>query len=182
MAESKRLAAHRAAASAAKAAPTDDQEIQTPDAPGEDEETPSTVSKPKEKSMDDETKAAVDAARTEGHAAGIKAANERMNAVFASERYAGREAAAAKLLGKAMSAEDIIDVLGDMPKAQAPSGLSEDQQREAAEEGGRKAMKDALAETGNSDIDANGGGGRQQPDAGSVWDKAIAKVFPSQGK
>ncbi|MBB4859639.1 ribosomal protein L12E/L44/L45/RPP1/RPP2 [Novosphingobium chloroacetimidivorans] len=127
--------------------------------------------------MDDETKAAIDAARTEGREAGSKSATERMNKVFASEHYAGREAAAAKLLGKPnLSAEDITELLADMPKAGVPEApaLTEEQQRAAAEEAGRKEMQAALEQNKNSDIDA--GGGAPQPDkraaADAVWDKA----------
>lgn len=161
MAISKRLTAHREAArTAAESAPDDDKDL-TPDNPGdEDRDTPPTTpSTKKEKSVDEETKAALEAARTEGRDTGFKSANDRMNQVFASEHYAGREAAAAKLLGKpSLSAEDVIDLLADMPKAQ-PQGstttLTEDQQREAAEEAGRKEMKAALEENKNSDVDAN---------------------------
>jgi hypothetical protein len=52
-----------------------------------------------------------------GHAAGFKAGNDRMMAVFASEHFAGREAAAAKLLIKNMTATDITDVLATLPRS-----------------------------------------------------------------
>ncbi|HUD28311.1 MAG TPA: hypothetical protein VMQ93_05515, partial [Novosphingobium sp.] len=121
MATSKRLSAHREAVRVGAESEPDDDKPLTPDEPGdEDRDTPPTnTSTKKEKSMDDETKAALEAARTEGRDTGFKSANDRMNAVFASEHYAGREAAAAKLLGKpSLSAEDIVDLLADMPKAE----------------------------------------------------------------
>ena len=171
---SKRLAAHRASAS------DEDPEVPSSPAAPDENETPENPKK-KDDPMPDETenKAAVDAARTEGHGAGFKAANERMSAVFASEHYNGREGMAAKLLGKpAMTAEDIIDVLADTPKAET-SKLSAEELKAAAEEAGRKEMKSALEETVNSNIEANGGGSgkadkRAQADA--VWDRAAAKV------
>jgi hypothetical protein len=53
-----------------------------------------------------------------GHAAGFKEASDRMAIVFASEHYAGREAYAHKMLGKAgLSGSDIVDLLAASPKA-----------------------------------------------------------------
>ena len=174
MTTSKRLAAHRAAVSAQD---PEIPEVPTPpEKPGEDE-TP-TNPKKKDDSMpnEDEAKAAVEAARTEGHGAGFKAANERMNKVFASEYYVGREALAQSLLAKeALSADDVIGLLETSPKAAAaaPAALTEEQQREAAEAAARAEMKAELGKTPNSDIDANGG---TEPDkkaqADSVWAKA----------
>jgi hypothetical protein len=181
MTRSKRLAAFREAARAEDQTSPAEQENPTPDGPGEEnrEDPPATPST-KEKSMtEEEMKAAVEAARTEGRDTGLKSANDRMNAVFASEHYAGREAAAAKLLGKPnLSAEDITELLADMPKAEAPKtpALTEEQQRSAAEEAGRQEMKAALDQNKNSDIDA--GGGALKPDkraeADAVWDKAYS--------
>lgn len=179
MATSKRLTAHREAARVEAECPPDDNKPLTPDEPGEDDRDtpPTTTSTKKEKSVDEETKAAIEAARTEGRDTGLKSANERMNAVFASEHYAGREAAAAKMLGKPnLSAEDIVDLLADMPKAepQAAAGLTEEQQRAAAEEAGRKEMKAALEEGQNSQVDAGTGGGKPDKRKASddVWTKA----------
>jgi hypothetical protein len=181
MATSKRLSAHREAVrSAADSAPDDDKDL-TPEEPGNEdrENPPTTTSNKKEKSVDEETKAALEAARTEGRDTGFKSANERMNTVFASEHYAGREAAAAKMLGKPnLSAEDIVDLLADMPRAepQGGAGLTEEQQRAAAEEAGRKEMKAALEENNNSDIDA-GGGGDGKPDKRKAADDVWAKAY-----
>jgi len=150
----------------------DDDEPELPDAdPGDDKPQ---KSKQKENDMPDEEKAAlVDAAKKEGQQAGFKEANDRMNKVFASEHYTGREATAAKLLGKpAMSADDIIDVLADMPKVEK-SGLTEEQQRKAAEEGGRKEMQDAMNSRGNAEL---GQGDASEPNSraksASVWARA----------
>ena len=175
-----RIAAIRAAAAGVRASDDADDTIEeeTDDAP----EAP-VKSKRKERSMSDENKAALDAAKTEGRAEAFKEANERMNAVFASEHYAGREGLAAKMLGKqGMSADDIIDILAATPKADT-SAMSA-QQREAADEAGRKEMRDALIQSGNSDIDANDAAGKsggkdksaeaQQAKAG--WKRAASKV------
>lgn len=111
-----------------------------------------------------------------GEEAASKAANDRVAAVMASEHFAGREKLAGKMLAKPnMSAEDIIEILADTP-AEPKSNATEttDEQREAAEEAARKAMKEELNRSGNSDIDPNSGG--KKPDkaakADAVWDKA----------
>jgi len=156
----------------------------------EDEIDPSATplkSNKKEADMSETNNAeAIATAKKEGREEGIKSAHDRMTAVFASDHYAGREAMAAKLLGKPnMTAEDIVDVLADTPKAN-PSGLSEDQGREAAEEAGRKEMRQAIEGGKNSNIDAdagNGDGKKSDPAAaGGIWDKAIARVFPGKAK
>jgi len=149
----------------------------------DDENTPDDPTNPKCKKKDhdmsdEQNAAALGTAKKEGHDAGFKAANDRMNTVFASEHYAGREAMAAKLLSKpGMSAEDIIDVLADTPKADK-KGLSEEEQRAAAEAAGREVMKDALASGAkNSNIDANDG---NKPDSAAavndLWGQAVKSV------
>ena len=162
------------------------QRLAAADTTQEIEDENETSAKPQEsKKKDDDMSdsqnaAAVADAEKKGHEAGFSAANDRMNTVFASEHYVGREAMAAKLLGKpSMSAEDIVDVLADTPKAEK-SALTDEEAKKAAEEAGRKEMKDALAGNKNSDIDANGGGkgGDKQVDATAVWDKAIALNNP----
>ena len=170
MTTSKCLAAHRASVSA------ESPEVpNSPDGPDENE-TPENPKKKDDQMNDEELKAAVDAARTEGHGVGFKAANERMNKVFASEHFVGREALAQSLLAKeALTADDVIGLLETSPKAAATTtaSLTEEQQREAAEKGAREEMKAELGKTQNSDIDANGG---KEPDkkaqADSVWTKA----------
>lgn len=142
-------------------------------------------SKRKEDDMDEkEQAAAVSAARKEGHDAGFKAAIDRMNTVMASEHYTGREKQAATMLGKpAMSADDIVDVLADMPKVEKQE-LSAEEQRAAAEAAGRQEMRDAIAGGQNSSVDAGGSaapggdGKRNASETSALWDKAIAKVCP----
>lgn len=176
MTTSKRLAAHRASVSAENQVPP------SPDGPDEIEPTENPKKKDDLMPNEDEMKAAADAARTEGHGAGFKAANERMNKVFASEHYVGREALAQSLLASdALSADDVIGHLEKAPKAVASTTttLTADEQKAAAEAAAREEMKKTIAETGNSNIDASAGGGgkpdkRAQADA--VWDRAAAKV------
>lgn len=151
--------------------------------------SPPPKSKGKDKDMAEaDQNAAVDTAKKEGHEAGFKAATDRFSAVMASEHYAGREAAAGKLLTKASlfnaSADDIVDLLADMPKVEQ-TAITEEQQREAAEEGGRKEMKEALKQGKNSNIDAgagNGGGKDKAESSAAVWDSAIAAICPSARK
>jgi len=176
MATSKRLAAHREAVRAGDAKPAQDDDL-NPDTPGEeDEETGSN--KPQKKdgpAMDEETKAAIEAARTEGQNLGFKSASERINTVFASDHYAGREAFASKLLGKEnLSAEDIIDLLGTAPKGAAPEA-SADAIAAAKEEGQREAMMTA-ATLATSNVDPNGGEGSKK--AADPWAKITAELNP----
>src|SRR5690606_13083910 len=103
----------------------------------------------KENSMpDNNNEAAISAATQAGHTAGFQAATDRMNAVFASEHYKGREASAGKLLTKASllnaTSDDIIDLMADMPKSEEATALSVKEQKEAAEEEARKVMKAEL--------------------------------------
>lgn len=179
-------AALKATKDEAKGKPEDTDETATPET-NDDEggKVPPTKSKKKEPEMADEnTNAAVDAANKEGRTDGFKAATDRFNAVMASEHYAGREAAAGKLLTNASmfnaSAEDITGILAEMPKAEQ-AALTEAQQREAAEEAGRKEMQAELAKQNNSGIDADGGkgGAEKSADATAVWDRAIKAVCPT---
>jgi hypothetical protein len=112
-----------------------------------------------------------------GRAAGLKEANARVAAVFASEHAVGREAAAAKYLATSMDAEQIAMVLGDLPKA--ATALTEAQAREAAEEAGRREMRDAMDARGNAEL------GRDQPakdkpnaSKGSDWGDIYASSTP----
>ncbi|MBL9070419.1 MAG: hypothetical protein JNM03_10560 [Sphingopyxis sp.] len=150
---------------------------------------PPAKSKKKEPEMADENQnAAVDTAKKEDHDAGFKAATDRFNAVMASEHYAGREAAAGKLLTNASmfnaSADDITGILADMPKIEKTE-LSEEEQREAAETGGRKEMQEQLQKGANSSIEAdagNGGAKNTAAEAAGIWDRATARVFPEARK
>lgn len=172
MTTSKRLAAHRTSVSA------EDPEVpNSPDAPDETEtpETPKTKEKPMP--TEDDMQAAVATAKTEARSLGFKEANERMNKVFASEHYAGREALAQSLLAsEALSADDVIGHLEKAPKAAATTttSLTDEQQRKAAEDAGREEMKKALEETGNSNIDADSG---KKPDKKAESDNVWAKAY-----
>jgi hypothetical protein len=138
-------------------------------------------SKSKDNEMtDDDHKAAVEAAVKTATESTLKGAKDRMNTVFASEHFAGREATAAKLLTTSdMKAEAIVDVLAGMPAETKGKELSVEDQRAAAEEAGRKEMKDALGDASkNAEIDANGGDGSKKPNAAAVWDQAIALNNP----
>lgn len=112
-------------------------------------------------------------------AAGREEANARMTAVFASEHFPGREAHAAKLLGKpGLSAEDITDLLADMPAAKPVDQASADAAAEAAaRDEMRAAMDDTNADLG-ADQPAPEKSGKAKSDA--VWDKANAKVRPNK--
>lgn len=176
----------KAVKDAAKDEHEDDENLNTDH--DDDGASPPSKSKRKDKDMAEaDQNAAVDTAKKEGHDAGFKAATDRFSAVMASEHYAGREAAAGKLLTKASlfsaSADDIVDLLADMPKVEQ-AALTEEQQREAAEEAGRKEMKEALETGKNSNIDAggNGGGKDKAESSAAVWDSAISAICPSARK
>lgn len=180
MTDSKRLAAHRARASAADAPETPNS---APDALGGEPQgnEPATNTIEKENEMADEAHtAALAAAREEGQKAGFTSANERMNAVFASEHYAGRETLAAKMLAKpGLEAKDIIDLLADAPKTAAPAAAegNDAELREAAEKAGREQMKAAIEETGNSDIDT---GSAPKADTKKAHGDAWAKAYTGE--
>lgn len=142
---------------------------------GEEDETTTSTSKDKEKKdMSNE----IDQAKAEGHAAGFKEANDRMNKVFASEHYEGREKTAQTLLGKNMSADDIIDVLATTPKIeQSSSDASVEADAEAA---ARNEMKDAIAQTSNSSVEASGSASNKKDETSAqVWDQALANIIPA---
>lgn len=172
-----RIAAIRAAATGARAA--DDVDEETTEST-DDGTSPPAKSKRKDTDMAEaEQNAAVEAAKKEGQAAGFKAANDRMNAVMASEHYAGREAVANKLLSKeGMSAEDIIDVLATTPKAET-TGLDADAAKEAAEAAGRKEMQDAIKSGKNSDVDADAGQAPKEANHG--WDAIHDEIRAARG-
>jgi hypothetical protein len=172
-----RIAQIRAAAAGASASDVADEE--TPNTP-DDGTAPPAKSKRKDDEMAEaEQNAAVETAKKEGHAAGFKAANERMAAVMASEHYAGREAAAAKMLSKeGMSADDIIDVLAASPKAETTATTPE-ANKEAAEEAARKEMKDAIQSGKNSDVDADAGDAPKEANHG--WDAIHEEIRSARG-
>lgn len=157
----------------------------TPDDDMPANETIETGDQKKDDEMtEEEHKAAVAQARADGKTEGFAEANDRFAAVIGSEHYAGREGLAHKMLGNVkLGADDIIETLAaaeKKPETQADAGDTQAK----AEEAGRKEMQKALAETGNSDIEPNGGGKGTQnkaQEASNVWGSAIAKVFPNKG-
>lgn len=169
----------------------------TMEAPEDIEETeddgdgtpPPVKSKRKEPAMADENQsAAVEAAKKEATEAEAKRRSDRLNAIKAHANFAGREAAAFDLAANpeydALSAEAIGDLLGKMAKNEGVA-LTEQEQREAAEDGGRKEMKEALEQGKNSKIDAGGGnadGKDKGAESSAIWDRAIARVFPDARK
>ena len=175
MTVSRRLAAHRQAMAASIASlPEDpDTEIPTPDVPDEDEdekEEPNMTDTPNE--------AAIAAARAEGR----NEANARWNTVLASEHYDGRKELAAQLLSNdAMTAEAIVAALAAAPAAPKASTLTEEQQREALEEGGRKELKSALESGKNSNIDTDGGKSSDKQAEAALASKAVAKANTYNG-
>lgn len=109
--------------------------------PVKDDESPETPAIAPDDDEKDDDMTDIEEAKKAAFDAGVKAANERMNTVFASEHYAGREATAHTLLNKGMSAEDITDVLATLP-ANKPEAAdpTADALKKAEEEGARKAM------------------------------------------
>ena len=148
-----------------------------PTRPDEDEEDDTTTSEKKDKEKKDMT-TEIEQAKAEGHAAGFKEANDRMNKVFASEHYEGREKTAQTLLGKNMGADDIIDVLASTPKIE-PSALLNSVESDP-EATALAEMKDALAQTGNSSVEASGGASKKKEETSAqVWDQALANIIPA---
>lgn len=99
--------------------------------------------------------------------AAAKAANDRFNAVLASEHYVGREALGQKLLGNdKLSADDIVDALQAAEKKPEPEASSDDG---AAMLAGMRANADA-------DLGTEGGDDIQASDDNYGWAKAHSKV------
>lgn len=173
MAESKRLAAHRASVSVAQAASEDDAPL-TPVIPV-DEPTTSNPN-PKGNTMDEAAQAAAIAqAKTDATAA----ANARFGAVMASEHYAAQPALAKTLLATDLSAEQIVTALADATPPAAAPAIDPAAATAAAEASGRAAMLAAINEGGNSDIDAGGADAKPNAeDVTAIWGRAVAKVCP----
>lgn len=113
--------------------------------------------------VDDGASAAVVDAPETAAAADADAANaerSRVAAVFASEHAKGREAHAARMLQTAMSADEIIGLLADLPKADAAGEVLR-----------------TLASQQNPNLGA-GTETTSNEDAQSIWGKAIAVVSP----
>lgn len=182
MSVSRRLAAHRANTLAQSALATNSETPETE--PNDGGESGAEGKKEEIFMTEEEHKAAVAQAHDAGKKEGFAEANDRFAAVIGSEHYAGREGLAHKMLGNVkLGADDIIETLAaaeKKPESQADAGDTQAK----AEEAGRKEMQKALAETGNSDIEPNGGGKGTQDkaqEASNIWGSAIAKVFPNKG-
>lgn len=187
MAESKRLAAHRATAPALRAEEVDPV---NPEITEESDETCNSGKKKKDKNMADATAndQAIETARTEARAA----ERSRFSTVLASEHYAGREALASNLLAKdALTAEDIVAALEAAPKTAATPAATEPDAaaakaaaaKAAAEAAARAEMQAAINEGSNSEIDADAGGKPSTAaNATAVWDRVIARMPGNSAK
>jgi hypothetical protein len=157
----------RLAARAAKPDPEADPNETEPDNDEDDQSEPKSKKKCKDKNPMDEN--CEDKA---SFAAGFAAANDRFNAVLASENYAGNTALAHTLLGNdKLSADEILTVLAAAsPPAPAAAAASDVDAEEAA----RAEMQAALADNANSNIDAGSTPVVPTSDAASIWDQAYA--------
>jgi hypothetical protein len=165
----------------------EDPETPAPETPDKPEGEPEPPTEPgKDSSMTTETpleqRDDYKAGFAAGETAGGKAASDRMNAVFAHADAKGREAHAARLLGRSMSADEII---AELPNFAVASALSEEEQRAAAEEGGRKELREELDKSGNADLGADKDAAEPQSKrvkSDAVWDRANAAVGRSTKK
>jgi hypothetical protein len=140
---------------------------------GEEEEYMSSKKKDKEK---EEMNYDKDKVESEAHAAGFKQANDRMNAVFASEHYDGREAAAHVMLGNVkLGADDIISILAASPKSETLATNIADTEANAREE-----LRKNLAQNQPQSLGNDGGETPKADDADPVI-KAAAKVNKING-
>lgn len=189
MTTSKRLAAFRAAE------PADDLENDPaktdPTRPEDDEDELQPESKKKDKDMTTITQEAHEAAIAAAHADGMAKANARMNAVFASAEYVGREASAQHKLTAAeyagFSAEQIIASLGKETKVEASTLLTKEEIEAKAEEAARKEMKGTIDQNKNSTVvpgaeGASGDGKMSAQAIDAIWDKAVSRVSPAPTK
>ncbi len=120
-------------------------------------------------------------AKAAGAAEATKAANARFAAVLAHENYSGREALGQHMLATTdMSAEAIIGTMGKAAVAGGPP-LSDDDLREAAEGAARKEMREQIASSGNSAIDADGGPSAAESGDAAMWGRSAARVNAMNG-
>lgn len=203
MAESKRLAAHRASAPAANAEETNPEVLLA----GFNEEqmnaitahlTPKAEGKPKEKSSEDgddddseDGKPAMDSKKKaeEPDAAASAMGNDRLPFIAAAlandENCKGKDALAMAMLADAdyanVNASGLVKLLGKTPATTSASAAADaDDKSDAA---ARAAMLAAIDETGNSNIDANAGGKPSgAANATAVWDRVIARMPGNQAK
>jgi hypothetical protein len=138
-----------------------------------DENDDGTEPKSKKKDKDMSTETPVE--QTAEYQAGFKAANDRLNAVTASEHYAGREPSAHAMLGKSMSASDIIDILATQPKIEPATIIIDPAAATAAaEEAGKATMLAALNEQTNAALDDSSGDAKPNAkvDVDKTWNRA----------
>jgi hypothetical protein len=148
-----------------------------PETMPDDEPAKDSGGKKKDEEMKDDDKPVEQTdAFAAGHTAGLKEANARMNAVFASDEYAGREKLAHTLLNKGMAADDIIETLASATKVE-PAAIDHVAVTAAAEEAARAEMRGAMDAEPNSG--ANDGGEKPADAApAAIWDKAIEANNP----
>ena len=114
--------------------------------------------------------------KAEENSASADTGTQRALAVMASEHFAGRESLAATLLAnEKLSADEIVGILS--ASATAAPALAGDDEATA-----RAAMKEAIAETGNSNVDAGAAPAAKPNNSASVWDQAskINNLTPVQ--
>ena len=116
---------------------------------------------------------------------GAEASTDRVKAVAAAVETdpacKGKAALALSMLADddfaGLSASGLVKMLGKTPVSGASASDAD------ADAAARAEMQAALAETTNSNIDANTPpAGSAQANSTSVWDKAIARVCPSPAK
>lgn len=156
---------------ALKAAADKPKDEENPVITDENDDGPEPKSKKKDKDMTTETPVE----QTAEYQAGFKAANDRLSAVTASEHYQGREASAHAMLGKNISAGDIIEILATQPKIEPVTIIADPAvATAAAENAGKATMLAAINEQTNAALDD--GDGDVKPNAkasaDAVWDKA----------
>lgn len=205
MAESKRLAAHRAGAPAVSAEETNPDVLLA----GFNEEqmqaitahlAPKAEMKPKENCSEDgddddengNSDPEMDSKKKkaeEPDASATAMGNDRLpfvaNAVLNDAAYKGKAEQALSMLADAdyanVNASGLVKLLGKTPATTSASAAADaDDKSDAA---ARAAMLAAIDETGNSNIDANAGGKPSgAANATAVWDRAIAKLPGSKAK
>lgn len=203
MAESKRLAAHRAAAPGVSAEETNPDVLLA----GFNEEQLKAVEahfasqaemKPKEECSEDgddddnggDSDPEMDSKKKKAAAPDASATamgNDRLpyiaNALANDPSCKGKDALAFAMLADAdfanVNASGLVKLLGKTPATTSASDDADVDQDAAA----RAAMKAALGEDGNSDINANAGGKPSgAANTTAVWDRAIAKLPGSKAK
>lgn len=114
---------------------------------------------------------AVAAAKTEGAKEGATAERERFKAVMASEHYAGREALATKMLTTtALSAEEVVGLLEDAPKATAAAPKTEGKPKTE-----RNHFKERMDREGGAGVEAEG----DEDEGQDTPEKASASILTS---